>query len=92
MTPATRAAALILAITDTAPVYPVAVFRRYSQGDHPDLYDGLQIVAVCGPRDPGPRDRVRVVRADLRGCRGLGEAMGRVEAAVRVVDLFGVPA
>lgn len=59
-----------------------AILRANGNGLYLYLYSGLDLVALCGPSDPGPRDRVRVVRADLRGCRDVGEAIERVWAGV----------
>lgn len=85
---ATRTADLIERLTDARPVFPVAVLRTNGNGPHLYLYSSLDLVAVCGPCDPSPRDRVRVVRADLRGCRDVGEALAVVGAAVRPLVLL----
>lgn len=78
MTPAALAALLIERITDTTPMFPVAVFREHN-GGWLYLHDGLDLVVMCGDGDDDPRARIRVVRVDLRGCRDVVEAMGRVE-------------
>ena len=56
--------------------------RCFTCGKVMYLYAGLDLVAMCGPRDPDPRSRIAVVRVDLRGCRDEVEAMGRVEAQI----------
>ena len=85
---ATRTADLIERLTDARPVFPVAILRANGNGLYLYLYSGLDLVALCGPSDPGPRDRVRVVRADLRGCRDVGEALAVVEAQIAPLVLL----
>lgn len=78
MTPAALAALLLQRITDTTPTFPVAVFREHN-GGWLYLHDGLDLVVMCGAGDPVPGGKLRRVRVDLRGCRDVVEAMGRVE-------------
>jgi len=84
----TRTADLIERLTDARPTFPVAVLRANGNGPHLYLYSALDLVAICGPCDPSPRDRVRVVRADLRGCRDVGQALAVVEAMVKPLVLL----
>lgn len=89
MTPTDRAAALVTRATGKPCRWPVVRLGRVGNVSWLYLYDGLDLVLISGPREPVERSRYAMVLADYRNCRDELEALGVLEAAVKVLDVMG---